>query len=328
MKKKVLFGSPNHFGMYKRVLKDFELNNYLVTSICIKDWPEKKESKKMFNLFYKTKKNNILCNSEKDIIDLLDTFPNKYFDYVFFIRPDYYSNEVINKAISKSNFSLAYQWDGLDRFPRIHQKIALFDKFLVFDDDDYMKYIGKYENLSVGGNYYFQYDKDVPKAKEKIDIFYLGAFVEKRNEDMMKIYSILKDKKLNIKIILCQIPEIPKNIEKYGNKDIQFVNHIIDYKENISLTKSTKIIIDLLIQEHKGLSYRFFEAIHYGKKIITTNSSVKKNDFYHPNNIFIFEDRDNIEDDLISFINLPYVKIDNETSKKYSFINWFESFVK
>lgn len=327
--KKILFAAPNHFGIYKRIINDFLNSGYEVTSICIEDWPEKRvlNKKKSFHKLrmlvspkYKKSFTEHLIKNESGIPSFLNSFHDNYFDHCFFIRPDFFSLSSIQQAIKVSKKSLAYQWDGLDRYPNIKEKINLFDKFLVFDKIDYNKYSPVYENISLGGNFYFDYDEDIPE-REAIDVFYLGAFVNERNEKMMQIYECIKSLSLDIKILLCQIPLIKENIKMFANNDISFIDKIMDYRDTLSYTKSSKIIIDLLIEEHSGLSFRFFEAMKYNIKVITTNPSVVNYDFYHPNNIFVF---DNNHKELRDFINLPYVSLPIEIVVKYKFTNWFE----
>ena len=72
--------------------------------------------------------------------------------------------------------------------------------------------------------------------------------------------------------------------------------------------------------EHNGLSFRIFEAIKYEKKLITNNKTVKQYDFYHPNNIFVFEE-DNFQG-LENFLKVAYTPLSEEIKQKYSFTNW------
>lgn len=324
---KVLFAAPNHFGFYKRIIEEFEHYGYDVTSICIEDWPEKRVKKK-YRILKKIKEkilsnNNNRLHKKERILTYLDSFNENTFDICFFIRPDFYSLEIIKKANFLSKKSMAYQWDGLDRYPNIKEKINKFDSFLVFDQSDYTKYSPQYSNISLGSNFYFNNDKNI-KAEKSIDVFYLGAFEPNRNLKMIKIYDVLATLSLNVKIILCQIPLKPENVTKFSNQDIKFIDKIVDYSEGLGYTKSAKIIIDLLVEEHSGLSFRFYEAMKYKNKIITSNTSVKNYEFYDSNNIFIY-DNNNLNK-LEAFINSPYKEIKNV--EKYSFISWFEKHTK
>ncbi|MDO4763924.1 MAG: hypothetical protein Q4A00_06030 [Flavobacteriaceae bacterium] len=96
--------------------------------------------------------------------------------------------------------------------------------------------------------------------------------------------------------------------------------------ENIKMTLSSKVIIDIKLPYHSGLSFRFFESLGYNKKLITNNTSVKEYDFYHPNNIFI-TDYENFEG-LEEFLNQPYVNICEEIKTKYKFENWIKNILK
>lgn len=321
MPPKILFAAPNHFGIYTRIIEEFEYYKYDVTSICIEDWPEKRVKKKykllnkIGKLFNFSRRKSL--HKKNDVLTYLNSFNDEIFDICFFIRPDLYSLDIIKKAKKKAKKSIAYQWDGLDRYPNIKDKIIEFDNFLVFDKSDFDKYKPIYKNINLGSNFYFENDLKI-KSKENTDVFYLGAFETNRNKKMMRIYNQLSQYSLDIKIILCQIPLKPENVREFSNNDIQFVDKIIDYSEGLSYTKSSKIIVDLLVEEHSGLSFRFYEAMKYKNKIITTNTSVVNYKFFHPNNIFVFN---NNLDQLKSFINKPYEEISDV--KKYSFINWF-----
>jgi hypothetical protein len=88
----------------------------------------------------------------------------------------------------------------------------------------------------------------------------------------------------------------------------------------MDLVKNAKVIIDLVVADHNGLSFRVFEALKYKKKLITTNQYVKYYDFYDSNNIFILKE-DNYND-LDEFLASEYKKLDQKLYEKYGFTNW------
>ena len=95
----------------------------------------------------------------------------------------------------------------------------------------------------------------------------------------------------------------------------------MDFKDNLLASRKSKVLLDFVISEHKGLSLRTFEALGHDKKLITTNKEIAKYDFYHPNNIFIL---DNNFDDIPAFLNKPYHHIEPKIKEKYSFGNWIK----
>ena len=58
------------------------------------------------------------------------------------------------------------------------------------------------------------------------------------------------------------------------------------------------------------------------KKIITTNQSIVTYDFYDPNNIFVWQNEDNIPSK--DFFTIPYTPIPPFIAKKYSLENWIK----
>jgi len=59
--------------------------------------------------------------------------------------------------------------------------------------------------------------------------------------------------------------------------------------------------------------------------LITTNKTILGYEFYHPNNIFVL---DNNYDQLLEFLELPYVEMDDSIIKTYSFTNWLNYLFK
>ena len=223
--------------------------------------------------------------------------------------------------VSKYNFS--YHWDGLDRFPKIQNIIPFFDDFYVFEKSDLGKYSQKYKNIHHTTNFYFENNKP-QKAYPKTDVFYIGEYLPNRIQDVLDLYHDLKKLSLNVKIMLWSQDDTIKI--KYSNSDIYIFKTPIDYSETLEMSKSSRIVLDILTKEkdgHQGPSLRFFEALIHKNKIITDNVNIINYDFYHPNNIFI-KGYDKINT-LPAFIEKNYHDIDEKILMKYSFINWINS---
>ena len=82
------------------------------------------------------------------------------------------------------------------------------------------------------------------------------------------------------------------------------------------------VVVDFLNNVHQGLSFRAFDALCFNKKLITNNQTISNYDFYHPNNIFIWNGKNAAE--LMSFLTLPYVPVADEIKEKYSFTGWLK----
>lgn len=334
MKKRVLFAAPTYLNLHKILIQNLEIHGFEVTSICMdEDFKYSSIKERFTNLFHKTILNN--PNYKKDVLydpykskeltPKLNNYPNNFFDYSLVIRPDIYPLNVLSRIKEISNKTIGYQWDGLNRFPKIFNRIPLFDSFFVFDKNDYYNFQKKYSNIKYIDNFFSNFDfKFELKKEKKIDIFYLGSYDDERMLEILKVYKLLAPLNLKIKITLNSNKK--KVIEKFQNKDITFSQKTINYEENLAHVFNAKVLLDFKFNTHNGLSFRFFECLKYETKIITNNTSIKKYDFYHPNNIFILGQ--DLNSDLENFIKSPYIKIDKNIKNQYSFTSWIDKIIQ
>src|SRR3546814_10204048 len=81
----------------------------------------------------------------------------------------------------------------------------------------------------------------------------------------------------------------------YSRRKNRMAIHVLDisergisYTDNLLMSYHSKVLIDVHHVEHQGLSFRVFEALSFGKKLITTHQEIRRYDFYHSNNLFIW----------------------------------------
>ena len=291
-----------------------------------------KEQFKQFRLTFLQKIINIICrvffkvnnypikadeeNFKNFCKKSLKNLPQKKFDYCLFIRGDLIPEFVIKHARSISNKMVDFQLDGLSVSSKILDYQKYFDDIFVFDPDDVKKY--PEAALHFLPNCYFgEPDFSIPS---EIDLLYIGQFIEKRHQQLSSIHNYLESQQMHYS----------SYTSLYQGRDFIPLHHKIlhhkistTYQENLDFVKKSKTLIDFKRDEHDGLSLRFFEAMQYGKKIITDNFSVKNYDFYHPNNIFV-TNYVNLEG-LVDFLQSPYQSLPSELVEKYSFKNWINT---
>jgi hypothetical protein len=333
MNKKVLLAKHEYSGIYKNFIWDLEYHSYDVYPLIYENSQIKKIRNfkdKIVHIYKKIilkdrnyKKQLFLKYFEDDFLNKLKNFPDNHFDYSLVIRADFYSINVIKEIVRVCKLNISYHWDGMERFPEIQTRIHFFDKFYVFEEADYNKYSSTFSNIYLTNNFYFENNQPSNKYK-KSDVFYIGAYVQNRSEDLLSIYDFLKSENLDVNLMLCC--EDSAFISKNSNKGISFFQKPIDYSETLEMSKNSKVVLDFRIKGsagHKGLSLRFFEAIFHENKIITDNEEVLEYDFYKTENVFILG-KDKMEN-LNSFINSKYEPLENKLKEKYKFINWFNS---
>lgn len=322
--KTIILGVPYHFGLPERFKENLEYlgfevvlikHSYKSAKISLKDiiiHNYKKTFKKD-----RTHKGKIKTQlTEIYHLQQLSELQSKK-DYALLIRPDMFSKKVIQKINNLSNYTVAYQWDGIERYPEVKNYIDFFDKFYVFDINDTI------HNNSVIPltNFYFD-DLIQGNQSYEYDVYFVGSYFKERFESLLKLTDFFDANGLRVNFFLTG----PKDIiaKPYNGK--QLIQHVpleMSFTENLHLLKKSKIILDFKNGVHYGISLRTFEAVGYKKKLITTNPLVKYFDFYHPANIYVIED-DNFTG-LKEFLAVPYQDLPIEIVEKYSFTNWLKN---
>ncbi len=319
--KKILLAVPDHVGfpdVFKRNLEHIGLEVFTLTAPPIDHFKYKNIFQRAHNFirkkFFKDrdfKRKLFLEQNKHELIQKLNGVEK--IDYTLFIRPDQYSIEVVKMVRQKSDKMLCYQWDGLERYPNIYEYIPFMDRFFVFDTKDL-----SVENTLPLTNFFFDFF-ETNSIVNKNEVYYIGSYLEDRLELIGDI-----DQKLDILGIDRTIKIVSNRnrvIELINSKGLIPYPNTISYMENLKAVVNATVLIDIQNPIHNGLSFRIFEGLGYDKKIITTNTDVIKYDFYHPNNILVWDNQ--TKEDLSSFLSLPYQVLPKHVKNKYSFTNWF-----
>lgn len=313
--KKVLFVAESHFGLYKIFEKGIQNAGLEVTTVPIQyeEFKKYKNLKQRIHNFYAKK---FLKKNLKDYFrsaGLLDSIPKKArYDYVFIICPEILHQDHLKYLKSISKKMIVYFWDGFDHFPKYEATVPFFDECYSFDPIDVKKY-----NLNFITNFYFVENRN---TEPKTDLFFLSSY-DSRYPLVEKIVSLLE--KQNKKILVYQYIRNPETtVVPHKNKSIQYIDQYISIEDAAKLTQESRIVLDIHKSIQHGLSFRVFEAMGLGKKLITTNKDIVNYDFYNPNNIFIWEeDTEAIPED---FLNTPYAELPEDIYRKYSRESWIK----
>jgi len=313
--KKLLFLCLDVFDLYKVFQDGFiKYSGCEVTTILYKPYKYKNNKERIINFLAKVflGKNLKKIWQGKSYFENIDT--NHRFDYAVTICPDILDIGSMQHLKNISNKSIVYYWDGFDHFPAYKDTIQYFDERFSFDPEDAKTY-----NLKFLPNFYFAEDRN---TNPSTDLFFLSSY-DSRYPLIEKIVTTIESQNNNIKIKVLQLPRGKNDvIPKPASTSIEFIDKPISFVETTALMKDTKIVLDIQKDIQRGLTFRVFEAMGLGKKLITTNADIINYDFYNPNNIFIWTD------DTISipneFLNTPYQELPKEIYKKYSQESWIK----
>lgn len=316
--KSIILCVPNHFELPFKIKENLEFLGFTVYSLSHEEGfsLEKKDLvlhfiNKIFKKDKTLKARKKAEFSEKIQINFLEKINSA--DYALIIRPDLLSEKTIKKIKEKAEKTIAYQWDGIDRFPLVKEVMGYFDRFFVFDSRD----LEKYPLCLPTTNFYF--DDLMEKTEINNDVFFVGTFMKNRINELISLSDFFKVENLKTKIFVKKKKISKKDLEK----NLIFINSELTFKENLQLLKQSRIVLDFKNNIHYGLSFRTFESVGFEKKLITNNALVKNFDFYHPKNIFVLEENYN-DKELLEFIKQPYKSLPNNIVEKYSFTNWIK----
>ena len=104
----------------------------------------------------------------QEMMEKIKTY--EYFDYALFLNGQIYPKYLLEQVKRKTEkLMVAYQWDGLDRFPKIWESIDIFDKVYAFDPEDNRKYRDK---VIPAANFYFEVDQPTDTSN-RYDFYFL-----------------------------------------------------------------------------------------------------------------------------------------------------------
>ena len=315
--KRIILGAPTAYGFSEIIEQELTYQGFEVFNISVSGGHFKYRS--IFERLNAYLHKNFLGQPdyktylkfkrvEGEVLDRLAEIPRV--DYALLIRPDQYSEDIINMVGLKADKTVGYQWDGLSRFPAVYNRIDLFDRFFVFDPKDAIHTSAQPITNFYTNSFHVGYSK-----KHASDVYYVGTYMKRRAPQLEEIITTLQACGLSVKYHICKSRK-----RKPCFKFLDTTPNDLTYHENLRYAFNSKILLDVPTVQHNGLSFRVFEAIGFNKKLITTNREIQQYDFYHPNNVLVWDGQ--ASEKLQAFLNAPYVKLNSYIKEKYSFNHW------
>ena len=237
-------------------------------------------------------------------------------DYALFISGDIYSREFIKFIRSQTREIIVnYQCDGLSRFPDVHALIAEFDRFCGFDRND----AAQADQILAASNFYCDHIESTTQQPE-YDFYFTGVHDPSRARSINIFARYAAENKYTVDLNILWKYASQRGRQHYPEANIKLIQNGLDFAENLQRAAKARVLIDFVSSDHSGLSFRTFEALGNNQKLITTNAAVKGYDFYHPDNILVWNGRD--LSGLADFLARPYQPVDGAIKHKYGFANW------
>ncbi|MFD2892889.1 hypothetical protein ACFS5J_12785 [Flavobacterium chuncheonense] len=271
----------------------------------------KNKTEKIINFISKTflGKNVKKIKAEEFILSTLKS--SSKFDYILVINPERISKKTHLKIKKFSNKYIAYLYDSLKRHNAKNLLYGVFDKIYSFDKKDVKEY-----QLAFLPNY-IHLPKNRNNTKSKRCVFSISS-IDERLETYNTIAQKLSDLQISFKFLF-----FDKKLNANLHPEAIFTTEKLSQDDIMKEISDSDIILDIVRENQIGLSFRIFDALALGKKIITTNKDIKNYDFYIPQNILII-DKNNIVIDT-HFFKTEYQQIPDTIYEKYTLRNWIKT---
>lgn len=329
-KKKVLLASPISFNLYELIVENLEFLGYEVIHIEETGYVFKYRSiwERLNNFYRKTflkdKDFKLALRKQSNTYAQLDIIKqHAHFDFALVLRADFFKHEVLAAISERADLTLSFHYDGVSRDLAVLDTVQFFDRFYVFDEGDVARF--PEHNFLYAPNFYFDYPIAEASLSDSApaDVYYVSSFHASRADELIALHRFLLQQYAHVTFVIVCIRSALHLVPAYMRENMIVQHEYVSFKDQFSFVSRADVIIDLVIADHAGYSFRVFEGLRLRKKVITSNEQVVKADFYHPNNFFVFNGTN--FDDLEAFLKTAYVDISVETVEKYAFTNWLNA---
>ena len=252
-----------------------------------------------------------------------------YKDYKTIIIFDALMREDLFQILKNNNPDarfIVYKWNPGTTQPWLDKMKNKGIEVYSFDISD----CEKYPEIKFNQQFYpmFKTQTDIGSAIKETQDFYFCGYNKNRFPLFKKLVNQFNKKDLSYKIIVREWSQYGIKKRSKTIDGIQMVWKETTYEKILHDILKSKCLIDIVQKNQKGLTIRVMEALAYRKKILTNNSKLKKEPFYHPSNIFII-DEDDIEnscEQLKQFLEEPYECVDETILQSYDTSEWLRRF--
>lgn len=263
-------------------------------------------------------------NSNSYLNDFRNNKKKEYYDHVLITRPDNFNSNFLSEVSKITNNIVGYMWDTIsdDKYNRLINNRKYFKNLYCYDKKSIEKYPSL--NLRYTSNFYYPIS-DLDVKNKDLFLSYIGNHLDGRKDLILKILNSISLINKDIKIVLV---ERTKNLLNsiYIFDNFTITSEKVKTEEYLQILSNSIISLDLIPSFNNGFSFRLFEATYVKTKLITTNQTAKELQFYHPNNIFIYNEE--TKHLLNDFINKPFIDVDKDLIEYYRFDNWLYRILK
>lgn len=321
--KNILFFLIKNFGSYNLIVDKLQSYGANVTH-----YDERPANNNLTKGLLRIAPNLIQKKIEDYYKRILEEIKDTKFDYLLVIRgevvPEFFLKEF--KKLNPSCELIFYNWDSFKNTPNTSKHLTLFNRCYTFDSEDA-------KNMRINFLPLFFYDEFKLEKSDSTNKIYDLLFLGTAHSDRYLIANELSIwcennglKAFNYffmqgKLVYFIKRLIDPTFKKFDYKKLSF--NSLTASDMVNYYKKANVILDVNHPFQTGLTMRTFEAIGSRKKLITTNSEIKKYPFYNEKNIFVI-DRNNLKLEK-DFFESKYNDLDDDMYNKLSMEGWLNN---
>lgn len=167
--------------------------------------------------------------------------------------------------------------------PKLESEV--WERVLTFDKND----AEEYGFTWFGYSWYSSFDEIEPSSVSS-DLFYVGFKKGNRESVIADIYdrALAQNVKCDFRIVSSD-----ESVVKAGSQ-LRYTKKRYPYPELVSSIKSTNCILEVLQEGQDTQTIKYYEAVCYGKKLLTNNRHIKELPYYSDETMKYFETVDDI----------------------------------
>ncbi len=232
----------------------------------------------------------------------------KKYDQILVVHPQYLSHKTHILLKSITGRYITFLFDSMAKMPRQRPVLKHFDAIFSYEKNDCKQYDFQFQTNFIP----ISLPRKTVPENTKQDFFNICS-LDSRFNDLEAIGKALKEKNLEYEFLV--FSNKPKH-----SPYVDFISKKIDSVNVQQKIQEARGLVDVQRKDQQGLSFRVFESLGYGKKLLTTNADIANYDFYHPSNILIVDPNSiRISSE---FFDLPYTEVPLPVKQKYEPINW------
>jgi len=322
--KKILFISVQTFGLEKEIKKKLE-----VLGAIVDYFDERPSNTILVKGIIRLNRNLYQSKIDQYYNQIIEKINLKKYQYLFLIKGEVIP-EFFLKYFKKNNpncITIFYTWDSFLNNKNSFDIIKYFDQKFTFDPDDAIRYGLKFRPL-----FYLDIFNEVTNTLNSeiiYDAIFLGTAHSDRYLISNKIFNWCQKNGLRTfyyyylqsRLVFLYKKIFDPSFKVFQYKKLSFKS--LNLVDIVHLYNKSNVIIDINHPNQKGLTMRTFESIGAKKKIVTTNSDIKRYSFYNPDNIYIINRDEPIL--TFSFFEKPYIPLSSDLMYKCSIDGWINS---